>query len=258
MIELIQQLSPKERRGSKPRCHLLTHGTPEEVAAALTALAAPFASVSPNDQWMPFGFADVQEAELNKAPRLLSPDVRAMLGAWWLPANRQTARTPNFDIASTCSVDGVPGLMLVEAKAHAQELRKEESGRLLDANASENRRASHGSIGTAIADAAAGLSLATGAPCHISRDTHYQMANRFAWAWKLTELGMPVVLVYLGFLNANEMHDISSPFTSHAEWQKLVKSHSAKLFDVDPWERTWKCNGQALIPLIRSVNQPLL
>lgn len=252
MNPLINQLNPKERRGSKPRCHLLTHGTADEVSARLMALAAPFATVSASDAWMPVGFAQVQEAELNKAPRLLNADLRAKLGARWLPAERPTARTPNFDIASTCMVGGVPGLLLVEAKAHAQELRKEESGRVLDADASEDRKASHGTIGKAIAEAAAGLALATGAHCHLSRDTHYQMANRFAWAWKLTELGVPVVLVYLGFLNADEMRDKSAPFSSHADWQQQVKAHSAPLFGVDPWEAAWACNGQSLVPLIRS------
>ena len=252
MNPLVNQLNPKERRGSKPRCHLLTHGTADEVSARLMALAAPFATVSASDAWMPVGFAQVQEAELNKAPRLLNADLRAKLGAWWLPAERPTARTPNFDIASTCMVGGVPGLLLVEAKAHAQELRKEESGRVLDADASEDRKASHGTIGKAIAEAAAGLALATGAHCHLSRDTHYQMANRFAWAWKLTELGVPVVLVYLGFLNADEMRDKSAPFSSHADWQQQVKAHSAPLFGVDPWEAAWACNGQSLVPLIRS------
>lgn len=257
MNPLIGQLNSKERRGSKPRCHLLTHGTADEVAERLTALVAPFATVSPDDCWMPVGFAQVQEAELNKAPRLLSADIRAQLGAWWLPTDRQTARTPNFDIASTCTVGGVPGLLLVEAKAHAQELRKEESGRVLAANESEDRRASHGTIGRAIAEAATGLTLATGAPCHISRDSHYQMANRFAWAWKLTELGVPVVLVYLGFLNADEMEDRSAPFASDAEWHQLVQAHSAPLFEVDPWEKVWACNGHSLVPLIRSIKLSL-
>ncbi len=255
---LIEQLKPKERRGSKPRCHLLTHGKAEDVAEALTALVAPFASVSPEDCWMPVGFTDVQEAELNKAPRLLNAHVRSQLGAWWLPADRQTARTPNFDIASTCTIGGASGLLLIEAKAHDQELRKEEVGRVIDADASDERRASHGTIGTAIAEAADGLARVTAAPCHISRDTHYQMSNRFAWAWKLTELGVPVVLVYLGFLRAAEMQDRGEPFASHSDWQQLVQAHSAPLFQVDPWERRWTCNGNSLVPLIRSASQSLV
>lgn len=257
MNALIGQLQPKERRGSKPRCHLLTHGTASEVAANLTALAAPYATVSSEDSWMPAGFADVKEAELDKAPRLLSIAIRAKLSAWWLPPNRQTARTPNFDIASTCLVGGVPGLLLVEAKAHAQELLKEESGRVLGTNATDERRASHVTIGNAITEAASGLALATGSPCSLSRDSHYQMANRFAWAWKLTELGVPVVLVYLGFLNADEMQDRGAVFASHGDWQQLVQAHSAPLFNVDPWEKVWSCNGRSMVPLIRSKVQPL-
>ncbi|HOH24511.1 MAG TPA: RsmE family RNA methyltransferase, partial [Bacteroidales bacterium] len=77
-------------------------------------------------------------------------------------------------------------------------------------------------------------------------------ADRMEWlAEKLTELGMPVVLVYLGFLNADEMQDRSAPFVSDAEWKQLVQAHSTPLFDVDPWEKVWACNGQSLVPLIR-------
>lgn len=36
------------------------------------------------------------------------------------------------------------------------------------------------------------------------------MSNRFAWAWKLATMEVPVVLVYLGFLNATEMGDQGS------------------------------------------------
>ena len=117
MSILIERLKVRERRGSKPRCHLLTHGSSDVVAARLTALAAPFASVAPTDRWMPDGFANPEECQLDKAPRLLPDALCVLLGKWWLPANGQGARTPNFDIASTCTVDGVSGLLLIEAKA---------------------------------------------------------------------------------------------------------------------------------------------
>ncbi len=61
MSDLLQRLKPRERRGSKPRCHLLTHGSTDEVAARLSSLAAPFVRVSAGDRWMPQGF-DVREA----------------------------------------------------------------------------------------------------------------------------------------------------------------------------------------------------
>src|ERR1700680_2595385 len=131
MSELLKRLGSKERRGSKPRCHWLTHGTAEDAASRLTALAAPWASVSPTDRWMPEGFENCSEAQLHLVTHLLDDDKRRLLGLWWLPPDRQDARTPNFDIASKCLIEGRPGLLLVEAKAHDEELKKEAVGRSL-------------------------------------------------------------------------------------------------------------------------------
>jgi hypothetical protein len=41
MSELLKRLGSKERRGSKPRCHWLTHGPAEAVASRLTASRSP-------------------------------------------------------------------------------------------------------------------------------------------------------------------------------------------------------------------------
>ena len=257
MSELLKRLGPKERRGSKPRCHWLTHGTAEDVASRLTALAAPWASVSPTDRWMPEGFETRKEAQLHQATRLLDGNIRRLLGLWWLPPERQDARTPNFDIASTCLIEGRPGLLLVEAKAHDEELKKEVVGRSLTKDASDDRKASHLTIEQAIAAAQKGLSSATSLPWRIARDSHYQMSNRFAWAWKLTECGIPVVLVYLGFLNASEMADLGEPFSNQNAWEALVKTHSAPLFPAEVWNRRWSVNGVPFVPLIRSVEEAL-
>jgi hypothetical protein len=83
------------------------------------------------------------------------------------------------------------------------------------------------------------------------------MSNRFAWAWKLTELGLPVVLIYLGFLNANEMADQGKSIVDQEDWERLVKSHSEKLIASEVWGQQWTCNGYPFIPLIRSVEWPL-
>ena len=58
---------------------------------------------------------------------------------------------------------------------------------------------------------------------HLSRDTHYQLTNRFAWAWTIAMLGVPVVLIYLGFLQANDMRDEGAPFVSAADWDRLKR-----------------------------------
>lgn len=203
---------------------------------------------------MPQGFDDVEEAQLHKAPRLLSPALSARLGEWWIPADKQLSMTPNLDIASTCTIDGAPGLLLIEAKAHHTELMNETSGRQLTKDDSTGRKANHATIGAAIESARMGLAAATRLEWQISRDSHYQMSNRFAWTWKLTELGIPVVLVYLGFLKAKDMSKPGEvPFANAGVWEALVHSHSAPLFPGKVWDRRWSVKGVPLMPLIRSL-----
>ncbi len=256
MENLMDLLPNNAQRGSKPRCHWLTHGTPEQVASRLTNLISPWGMVSPDDHWMPEGFINITEPQLHLQNTLLPDEVRAQLAAWWLPPNAQNRRAPNFDIASTCTIDGNDGILLVEAKAHSTELESEEAGRILGPNPTPGRIASHVTIGTAIIGACNGLSNSTGYPFNISRDTHYQMSNRFAWAWKLTQLGYPVVLVYLGFLNADEMIDRGNPFTDHDDWKALVHGHSTPLFPEDIWTSEMRIANKSLIPLIRSLETP--
>ena len=250
MSNLLDKLRGKERRGSKPRCHLLTHGSPAQVAARLTDLIAPWGTVSAGDIWMPQGFFDTEEAQLHKAPRLLSQAVCRALQSWWLAV---PATTPNWDIASTCTIEGRKGLLLVEAKAHDEELIGEEAGKRLDRNASDGTRKNHARIGTAITQANTALNAVVPG-WNLSRDSHYQMSNRFAWSWKLTELGFPVILVYLGFRYAVEMNDLGNPFVDHADWQNLVTAHSRHLLPSSHiWENKLILHGQAFIPLIRSI-----
>lgn len=256
MNQLIERLPVKARRGGKPRCHLLTHGARHGVAECLTHLTEPWGLVRPDDNWMPQGFEDREEAQLHRASRLLPRTVRASLRSWWLAASPSYATTPNWDIASTCLIGAQEGLLLIEAKAHDEELNKEEAGKKLHSNASDGSRKNHEQIGRAIQEANIGLN-ATIPGWSLSRDSHYQMSNRFAWAWKLTDLGIPVILVYLGFLNATEMADIGNPFATGSDWETLVNSHSEPLFPAAVWDQKWKLNGQSFIPLIRSVECPI-
>jgi len=257
MDDLLSTLGDNQQEGSKPRCHWLTHGPREIVAERLTNLAGCYGQVTERDLWMPDGFKVVEEAELDKADLIREPDVRAALQEWWLAVPSSGTRTPNWDIASTCTVtaDGVAtkGLLLVEAKAHDQELIKAEEGKGLKANASKNSRRNHDQIGECIQEANRSLTHRTAMTWTLSRDRCYQMSNRFAWSWKLTELGFPVILVYLGFLNAEEMKgDNREPFASADAWATAVKNHSAGLFPESVWDRPWSVIGQRLIPLIQS------
>ena len=248
----LQRLGRRARRGSKPRCHRLMHGGREEVASRLSKLAEPWGVVSVDDFWMPDGFYQIEEACLDKSVGLLKQHERRALRDWWLAVSRR-ATTPNLDIASTCSVEGKAGLLLVEAKAHSEELNKQTAGKELSPSPSLNSQQNHFRIGECILEANSALTRHTGLSWTLSRDHCYQMSNRFAWSWKLTELGFSVVLVYLGFLNAEEMRDQGEPFANHVEWESLVKAHSQSMFPGIVWGKRWEVNGQSLFPCIRTL-----
>lgn len=208
---------------------------------------------------MPVGFEDPREAQLNRAPRLIDRSIGEQLTSWWLASPNHRTRTPNFDIASTCKIDGVPGLLLVEAKAHEDELLHKAGGKLIRQRPSRSEKIevdkdipdpNHMRIGAAIEEARVGLQQMTSLTWNISRDNCYQMSNRFAWAWKLTQLYIPVVLVYLGFLRAVDM---SKPFPNDAAWEGHVKAQSQTLFPPQVWGRQWGTGVSTLVPLIRSM-----
>lgn len=70
---------------------------------------------------------------------------------------------------------------------------------------------------------------------------NYQMSNRFTWAWKLAELGTPVILVYLGFVGCEDMHKSKSQHqvTGQEDWDEMVRAHSQPLFPFEVWNREW-------------------
>ena len=219
------------------------------VAKSLSDLVWPHALVRPNDLWRPRGFEDPKEPELCETDEFLSPEICDAVVGWWL-ARRRRARTPVWDIATTCVVPGFDrkGVVLVEAKAHQAEL--SEDGKQLRADTNQEN---HERIGDAITQANAGLNRVLPG-WNLTRDSHYQLTNRFAWAWKLAELGVPVVLVYLGFLNATEMSDQGSPFRDARHWRDCLLNHAQGLVPEQAWETPLLPGNAPLIPLIRSVD----
>ncbi len=161
------------------------------------------------------------------------------------------ANSPNWDIASTCKISGVDGLVLIEAKAHQAELSHSGKTRPTTLNGWKN----HNRIGCAISEASAELQFATQSRWALSRDLSYQMSNRFTWAWKLASMGIPVVLVYLGFLNAYEMEKNSPIFKTHQSWAESVKGHSEPLFKPAVWGKPVDIDGTPIISIIRSTTE---
>ncbi len=254
----LKQLPKKERRGSRPRCILFMDGEREEVARRLTKLVGlpNYVTVSPGDNWIPYGKpcqkedgswdkTPANEARLDKANCLVYPEIRNQLREWWLCHG---GNTPNWDIASTCAIKGERGLILIEAKAHETELTEPN-------NYSSKNPKNFQRIGKAISEANDNLQQKTNGNWNLSLCGHYQLSNRFAWSWKIASLGVPVVLVYLGFLNARDMACDSPIFKSEEDWKRILKNYSKSTVDNTCWEKRWDF-AAPFIPIIRSCNQP--
>jgi hypothetical protein len=153
---------------------------------------------------------------------------------WWLK-HKRGANTPNWDIALGCTIEGRPGLILVEAKANWPELGT--GGKLLDPKASEKSRDNHNQIGVAIDQACAGWKRID-PRVSIARDSHYQLANRLAFTWKLATLGIPVVLMYLGFLGDEGIRaDAGAPFADDQDWQRAFSEYASGVVPLDLFGR---------------------
>jgi len=137
------------------------------------------------------------------------------------------------------------GIILVEAKAH----RAEPS----DSGKAPGNKENECSIREAMREANAGLG-GEQAGWSLTADSHYQLCNRFAWSWKIASLGVPVILVYLGFQNAAEMTDRGQPFHSATEWLDVIKSHAERIVPNDAWDRPIDINGTKMRAIIQSVD----
>jgi len=71
---------------------------------------------------MPRGHKAPRELKLSQAQSTyLPPAIKHNLTNWWL-IHRRGANTPNWDLVTTCKINGESGLVLVEGKAHVGEL----------------------------------------------------------------------------------------------------------------------------------------
>jgi hypothetical protein len=231
----------REFRGSRFRCLLATQQPKPKVIAFLNTLVQPIATVGEDDRYIPEGFCKPDEARLGEETNgFLSDEQREDATDWWL-ALRHRANTPNWDIISTCTIDGRKGLIMVEAKAHAGELNPNDC---CGAGNEQNRQR--------IDDAIRQANQKLGEGWRLSTDSRYQLSNRFAWAWKVASLGVPVVLIYLGFLNASEMNQ---PFATHEAWERCLLNYADGTVPRHVWNPdSIRVNGARLIPLIRSAD----
>lgn len=228
-------LQKRDLRGSKLRCLLLTGLPSSEFLRVLQEVVHLNAIDTQRAEWMPRGICAPKEPELDKAP-LLREELRKQLKKWWLGKTVDGRRTPNWDIGCACVIEKQNGLVLVEAKAHKNELNANDDGKIGDKVREAN---------DALNAIMNGWSL--------DNAKHYQLSNRFAWAWKLAELKVPVVLVYLGFLNANEMGQ-RVIFKTHKDWENYLRTYAKGIVPDGVWGQRLEVNGTPIFPLIRSLD----
>lgn len=241
-------------KGSLLRCLLMTGLPREEFAQILTNLSEPSGFiVTENDVWYPQGLSKPDEAILEKKNDLVLDNSQKDDILWWWLDHSDKASTPNWDIVSTATYNNKPALILVEAKAHYSEMSK--SGKSLESDASQKSQDNHEKIGSAIDEANTELNKVISSNIaesfNISRDVSYQLSNRFAWSWKIASMGIPVVLIYLGFLNNIEMGDY---FEDAHDWYNCVQNHSKGIIPRTVWGHPIDINGTPFWPLIKSID----
>jgi len=206
------------------------------------------ASISIYDNWMPDANNAEKEVELNDfLKHNFNPQLANDITNWWL---FKDATTPNWDLVSTCTIKGERGILLVEAKAHSKELEKESKRKPYDINTtSQGTKENHKQIAKAIEEANNGINKVYSG-ISISRDNCYQLSNRVAYAWWLANQGIPVVLLYLGFLNCQDMNDgINLLFAEDKDWQDCFTIH-AKQVGVEKIINKWVDCGESGFTII--------
>jgi hypothetical protein len=148
---------------------------------------------------------------------------------WWV----KNVRSPTWDLIATCQLKGKPGLLIVEAKAHENEIHRDgkplpsletPDKTLLPSSGIAKSLINHGYIGRCIHEARDGLRHYI-PKIAIDRDKNYQLSNRIACSWMLAECGMPNVLLYLGFTEDEGMSSEGTPLRSAEHWETLVRDH---------------------------------
>lgn len=143
--------------------------------------------------------------------------------SWWNPRG---GKAPTWDMISLCKLNGKDALLLVEAKAHVSEL--DTNGKRVIANPTTGSIENLTNIENRIKEACDDLNC-TNNGFIISINTHYQLSNRLAFSWKLNQLNIPVVLLYIGFTGDNYFNDC---FTDYNHWEQQFKIY---LQDVVPF-----------------------
>lgn len=166
----------------------------------------------------------------------------------------ENATLPVWDFVSTCQIKGKDGFLLIEAKANEGEL--DWDGKELPRTASDQSVLNHAHIAAAISEICRQLEKALGDKVALGIASHYQLANRVAWSAKLAGIGIPVVLVYLGFIG-----DTYFPWNLRdaGHWERVMGAymHGMLPLSLPGRQVTFPCGGTwSLLVCSRHVREP--
>lgn len=90
---------------------------------------------------------------------------------------------------------------------------------------------------------------------HLSKDENYQFCNRIAFSWKLASIGVPVVLVYLGFLGDERIaQGQQDQIPTDEDWQRIICAKTQNNFPSAMWEKEIICGAASFWLLVKSLN----
>jgi len=231
--------------------HVLDFVESPDFLHVLHQMVAPIGcSIDSAAIYQPQGSVNAAETQLIDAgTKFVSPEQSRILKDWWLKY-QQGARLPTWDLAVTAMLPPHQrALILVEAKAHAKELCRNGKDVAVRKTPDQQLRsnANHLQIQEAIKQANDYLSHSIPG-INFSSAECYQFANRVAWAWKLASLGVPVALVYLGFVGDKEIAQTGT-FSTAADWYRAFVDHIVNHFPISHLGHEIPC-GQASFWLI--------
>lgn len=191
------------------RKHILDLIDSDDFLLVLNNLLQPYNTIiTENKTVQPKGSKDTSEYGLqsfidkNNLSKQFPSLTDFNFNTWW---NSSGGKAPTWDMISLCQLNGKDAILLVEAKAHKSEFNRN-GKRLPKDKPSGGSSSNQENIEKCISDACSDLN-STNTGFNLSIKSHYQLSNRVAFAWQLSQRKVPVVLLYLGFTGDTYFRD---------------------------------------------------
>jgi hypothetical protein len=182
-------------------------------------------------EWLDFASGNDEEYNLANPTKIKLPD-HEIVGIDFLKNERldlvmkwksfwpQTGNQQNWDAVGRMEIDGIENWLLIEAKAHIEEIKS-------DCGAKEPALSK---INSALKTAFDHFGLL---PNHDLKKGYYQYANRIAVLYFLRENGIPAKLLFIYFIGDKNPYKLDKCPKSKEEWKESLRAQNEWL-GLDP------------------------